>query len=115
MKPTPAPKHLRPDGRAFFQSMVHDYAIDDVAGAELLTRAAECIDRMASARVCIAKHGELIGANGTVKLNPACRLEKEARDGFFAAMRALHIDVQSPAAGPGRPAGYSPQIKMRTL
>jgi hypothetical protein len=85
--------------------MVHDYAIDDIAGCELLSRAAECVDRMAAARACIAEYGELIGANGTVRLNPACRLEKEARDDFFAAMRALHIDIQPPAATSGRPAG----------
>jgi len=86
--------------------MVHDYAIDDIAGLELLSRAAECVDRMAAARASIAEHGELL-LNGDAgpRLNPACRLERESRDGFFAAMRALHIDIQPPAATSGRPPG----------
>jgi hypothetical protein len=37
-------------------------------------------------------------------LNPACKLEKEARDGFLAAVRMLNLDIEPPRPGPGRPA-----------
>jgi hypothetical protein len=104
-QPSPAPKHLRLDGRNFWQEMVRDYAIDDTAGLSLLSRAAECVDRMAAARASIAEHGELLNGGAGPRLNPACRLERESRDGFFAAMRALHIDIQPPAATSGRPPG----------
>ena len=35
------------------------------------------------------------GAYGIAKMNPACVLEKAARDGFFAAMRLLGIDMSA--------------------
>jgi hypothetical protein len=86
--------------------MVREYAIGDIAGLALLARACECLDRIASAQTSIDEHGVIIfNNNGSAAMNPACRLEKESRDGFLAAMRALHIDIEPPHAGPGRPPG----------
>src|SRR5262245_11420309 len=45
-----APSHLREDGSGFFASMCKAYEIDGPAAVEILTRAAECIDRIAAAR-----------------------------------------------------------------
>jgi hypothetical protein len=67
-----------------------------LASVAILTRAAECIDRIAAARVSIAKDGAIIeNQYGVAKMNPACVLEKAARDGFFAAMRLLGIDMSA--------------------
>lgn len=52
----------------------------DAGSIAVLTRAAECLDRIAAARAAILKEGEFP---------------------FFAAMRLLNIDV---SAGPGRDA-----------
>lgn len=93
------PAHLRDEGAAFFRRIVArrivaEFAIEGGA-VDVLTRAGECIDRMAAARASIAEHGE-IGVNqyGEPKLNPACSLEKVSRDGFYAAMRLLDLEIE---------------------
>lgn len=99
-----APDHLRAAGRAFFLSVASEYSIADAAGSALLARAAECVDRMNAAQAAIAEHGELVPDRyGGVKLNPACALEKDARNGFLAAVRALNLDLEPLRDGPGRP------------
>jgi hypothetical protein len=106
MKQQPIPKHLGSEGQSFWTGMIKEFAIGDTAGLSYLTRAAECLDRIAAAQVSIKTHGEVIfNSNGAALLNPACKLEKESRDGFLAAMRALRIDVEPPRPGPGRPPG----------
>jgi phage terminase small subunit len=91
-----APSHLREEGATFFVSMRQAYEIEDPASVAILTRAAECIDRIAAARASIAKDGAIIeNQYGVAKMNPACVLEKAARDGFFAAMRLLGIDMSA--------------------
>jgi hypothetical protein len=98
------PKHLLTDGHLFFTQMVDEYDIIDGAGLALVTRAAECLDRMAAARRGIAADGEIVkNQYGMPVLNPACKLEKEARDGFLAAVRMLNLDFEPPRPGPGRP------------
>ncbi len=104
-----APDHLRDGGKAFFASVADEYAIADAAGLALLSRAAECVDRMAAAHAAIAEHGELVPDRyGGVKLNPACNLEKDARSGFLAAMRALNLDLEPLRDAPGRPPEENP-------
>ena len=91
-----APSHLRDDGASFFVSMCQGYEIEGPAAVAILTRAAECIDRIAAARTSIAKDGAIIeNQYGIAKINPACVLEKAARDGFFAAMRLLGINMSA--------------------
>lgn len=98
------PDHLRDAGRAFYSSVAHEYRIADAAGVALLVTAAECMDRMRAAQASITEHGELvIDRYGAPKLNPACSLEKDARSGFLAAMRALNLDLEPLRDGPGRP------------
>jgi hypothetical protein len=105
------PSHLKDDGCQFFQRMCLEYQVEDCGGLSLLERAAECVDRLVAARAAIAEHGEVITtAGGKPVLNPACKLEKEARDGFLAAMRMLNLDTEPPRPRPGRPAkigGYA--------
>lgn len=101
-----APEHLREGGRSFFAKVADEYSISDAAGLALLSRAAECVDRMAAAHAAIAEHGELVPDRyGGVKLNPGCALEKDARNGFLAAMRALNLDLEPLRDAPGRPSG----------
>lgn len=98
------PNHLRDEGRAFYSSITDEYGIVDAAGLSLLTRAAECVDRMTAAQRSIAEHGELVmDRYGAPKLNPACTLEKEARNGFLSAVRALNLDLEPLRDAPGRP------------
>lgn len=98
---TTAPSHLRDEGRAFFVEMSASHQLD-AGSIAVLTRAAECLDRIAAARAAILKDGEFPETQyGTPKMHPALILEKGPRNAFFAAMRLLNIDV---SAGPGRDA-----------
>jgi hypothetical protein len=87
------PAHLREAGARFFTEMRDDYRFEDAASLAALTRGAECVDRIAAAQESIAKDGEIVRNQfGAPKLNPACTLEKVARDGLFAALRLLDVD-----------------------
>lgn len=104
-KETATPPHLNEAGTAFYLEMTAAYDIGEAAAIALLTRAAECQDRLAEAQASIAEHGALLRYEGKVVTNVACKIEKEARDGFLAAMRQLAriIDMGAPRRGPGRP------------
>jgi phage terminase small subunit len=105
-KATKAPKHLGKDGREFFVAIVAEYAIDDSAGLALLATAAECLDRVRAAQAAISEHGECVTDRyGQVKVNPACVLEKDSRNGFLAALRSLNLDIEPLRDRPGRPPG----------
>ncbi|MBD8527922.1 P27 family phage terminase small subunit [Pseudomarimonas arenosa] len=105
-KPNP-PGHLADAGRKLWRDVVAEYAVADAAGLQLLARAAECLDRIRAAQAAIAKHGEVVTDRyGAPKLNPACNLEKDARNGFLAAIKALNLDIEPLRDRPGRPGGW---------
>jgi hypothetical protein len=90
------PSHLRADGAAFFAGMIEDHGIDDAARIAVLTQAASCLDRIAGARQSIDKDGVIVETQyGTAKAHPAVAVEKAARDGFYAALRLLGIDMNA--------------------
>lgn len=100
------PRHLKAAGKALFAELVAEYSIDDPAGIALLTTAAECLDRIRAAQEAIKAHGEVVTDRyQQVKVNPACALEKDSRNGFLAALRALQLDLEPLRDKPGRPAG----------
>lgn len=104
LKPASPPAHLLKPGAALWREMVAEYGIADPAGVALLTTAAECLDRMRAAQKAIKVHGEfVVDRYGAPKLNPACNLEKDARNGMIAAFRALNLDIEPLRDGPGRP------------
>lgn len=103
LKRNKAPEHLRDDGAAFWRAVLDDFDIGDAAGLRLLLVAAECVDRMAAARAEIAERGEVIlDRYGCPKVHPACQLERDARNGFLAAMRSLQLEI-APPTPIGRP------------
>lgn len=100
------PQHLGDSGANLYQEIMAEYAIDDSAGLALLTTAAECLDRIRAAQDAIAEHGEVVTDRyGQCKVNPACALEKDSRNGFLAALRALNLDIEPLRDKPGRPGG----------
>lgn len=100
------PAHLGPDGAQLWTDVAREYAITDPAGLALLGTAAECLDRIRAAQVAIKAHGECVTDRyGQVKVNPACGLEKDARNGMLAALKAMHLDLEPLRDRPGRPSG----------
>jgi hypothetical protein len=97
------PSHLKPAGAKLWRELVAEYGIGDAAGLALATTAAECLDRSKAAQKVIADHGEVVlDRYGAPKLNPACGLEKDARAGLLAALKALNLDIE-PLKAIGRP------------
>jgi hypothetical protein len=87
---------LRADGAAFFAGMLADHDIVEAGAVAVLTRAAECLDRIAAARQSIDKDGVIVLTQyGTAKAHPGIAVEKAARDGFYAALRLLGIDMNA--------------------
>jgi P27 family predicted phage terminase small subunit len=100
------PAHLKPSGAKLWRDLVDEYSIQDAAGLALIATAAEALDRMKAAQAAIAEHGEVVSDRyGGVRLNPACGLEKDARNGLLAALKALNLDLEPLRDGPGRPPG----------
>jgi P27 family predicted phage terminase small subunit len=104
LKRTRTPAHLLTDGGKLWRDVVAEYGISDPAGLALLTTAGECLDRMRAAQTAIKQHGEIVvDRYGAPKLNPACNLEKDARNGMLAALRALNLDLEPLRDAAGRP------------
>ncbi len=100
------PSHLKAPGRKFWSDLTREYQINDAAGLTLATTAAECLDRLRAAQAAVEQHGEVVvDRYGAPKLNPALSLEKDARNGMLAALRALNLDLEPLRDGPGRPTG----------
>lgn len=101
-----APPQLEPAGAKFWREMVEEYGITDTAGIALVTQASECLDRQRAAQAAIAEFGPIVKDRyGAPKLNPACNLEKDARNGMLAALKALNLDLEPLHDGIGRPPG----------
>lgn len=106
MKLPSPPRHLGKPGRELFKRLVSDYHITDSGGLALLATACECLDRMRQAQTAIEKDGAIIQDRyGCPKSHPACILERDSRNGFLAAVKALRLDIEEAKGLPGRPMG----------
>jgi phage terminase small subunit len=89
------PGHLGEAGAGLWADIVRQYRIADGAGLVLVTTAAECLDRMRQAQEAIREHGLLVADRyGGKRQNPACVVERAARDGMLAALKALNLDLE---------------------
>lgn len=103
--PTP-PRHLGKHGRELFKRLAADYAITDSGGIALLTTGCEALDRIREAQAAIKSDGAVIlDRYGCPKNHPACTLERDARNQFLQAIKALQLDVEDSKGLPGRPMG----------
>jgi phage terminase small subunit len=90
-----SPAHLKVDGCRLWCAITREYRVGDGAGLALVTVAAECLDRMRQAQEAIREHGPLVSDRyGCLKANPACTLERDARNGMIAALKALNLDLE---------------------
>ena len=106
-----APKHLKAAGATLWRSIAAEYGIEDSAGLALLSAACESLDRQRAAQAAILKHGETVmDRYGCIKLNPACGLEKDSRNGMVLALKALNLDIEpirDRVGRPGKPLGWN--------
>ena len=93
-----APRHLRPATRAWWQSVVDGWELEE-HHIRLLTLAAHAWDRCEEAREQIAVDGLTVSTrDGGAKLHPAVRIESSATIAFCRLLRELDLDIDGPAA-----------------
>jgi P27 family predicted phage terminase small subunit len=98
-----APRHLRPDTKRWWMSVVSDWELEE-HHVRLLTLAAETWDRLQEAREVISKEGLTTSTRDGVKLHPAVRVENECRIAFARLLRELDLDISAPAEARRLPA-----------
>lgn len=89
----PAPKHLSAAAAAWFREVCAQHTLQP-QDIETLTIAATQLDRMATAREAIKKHGVVvIDDKGIPRQNPAITMERNSGLVFIRAVRAMKLDV----------------------
>ena len=111
MKTAPdAPKDLSTTAKAWWKTLVNDYAIEgnDSAGIFLLEVALRAFDQMRIAEASIVEHGQVSpDKNGQLRPNPSCVILRDSRAAMLSAMKSLNFDLEPKRDKPGRPGGRS--------
>jgi hypothetical protein len=76
--PTPPPE-LGKAGRELWTTLTENYALDDVAGLEMLKLGCLALDRAEALRTRINETGEMVEINGMMRDNPLLRHEAVSR------------------------------------
>src|SRR5690606_6322408 len=91
-----APAHLAPATRAWWSSVLTEYALEE-HHIRLLTLAGEAFDRGVQARERIAADGICVAtADGGIKAHPAIAIERDSRLAFARLLRELDLDCDAP-------------------
>lgn len=106
------PGHLSKESKRLWREILEEYAIEDSAGLRILRTALEAYDRSQAARETIdgknGKDGEGMQVKdrfGQSKPHPLLTIERDARAGFLAGLKALNLDLEPLHDRPGRPGG----------
>ena len=91
-----APAHLRPNTKAWWQSVHRDYDLEE-HHSRLLTMACEAWDRACQAREILAKDGITLGGReGGSRPHPCIAIERDSRIAFARLVAQLSLDAESP-------------------
>jgi hypothetical protein len=86
------------------QSLRAEFGIEDAGGRALLAVIKEARIRQLEAQAVIDAHGAVVKDRfGQLRANPACVVERDSRTAILSALRQLHLDVEPPYDGVGRP------------
>jgi hypothetical protein len=98
------PRALGDHGMALWNSIQHEYSIQDSGGTELLATACAALDTAELLAEEIAKDGAVIRTPKGVSRNPAIRDQLAARALCIRTLEKLGINISVvPLRGPGRP------------
>jgi len=100
-KPLPKPpKELGAAGRALWNKLQQEYALEDQGGLESLLTAARSEDDIQRMRARLAKDGDLIADRfGQLKASPLLQSIRGAETIKRQALRALNLDIEPPTKG----------------
>ena len=101
-----APSHLRPETRRWWAQIASEWQLE-THHLQLLTLAAEALDRAREAREAIERDGAYFpSADGPPKKHPALSIERDAMITHARLMRELNLDDEpAPDVRPPRPPG----------
>ena len=89
-----APKGLSAAARALSRRMLQHFEVDDAAGRLLLESAFRQLDRAEQARAILEEEGIILTDRfGQKKAHPAAVIERDARAGMLASLRALNLEL----------------------
>ena len=91
--------HLSAAAKNWWREVTREY---DLSGhhLRLLESACACMDRAELARLAVAIEGmTFVDANGVIKSNPACSIERDARTLLARLIRELNLDQDVADAG----------------
>jgi phage terminase small subunit len=97
MAKTPvAPRHLRPETRAWWLHHLSEYRLEP-HHVRLLTLAAESWDRCQEARLALEEHGITYEDRfGQPRARPEVAIERDSRVAFARLLRELNLDLAPP-------------------
>jgi hypothetical protein len=100
--PASPPANLKPTGRELWQTILHEYEIDDSGSLALLAEACKAADRAAECSKIIDKEGLVIATKMGVRDHPLMKAELLLRS--FVTRTLIRIGVVDPPKNPiGRP------------
>lgn len=106
LPPSADPLHgLGEAGRAQWQLITSQYAIDDAGGISMLREICAAVDRLAEIRRQIDEDGPIIMVRGMPREHPGLRAELGYQAFIVKTLRALGLDVEPVRPGVGRPGG----------
>jgi hypothetical protein len=103
------PRQLGRHGSELWRTVMADYQIEDRGGIELLTQAAQAVDRLEALAERINQDGEIIIVRGIPKPHPALREELSTRSFVCRTLERLGLNLEAirPTGGqPKRRKGY---------
>jgi hypothetical protein len=102
------PQPFRPlgeHGDKLWRRATAEYAIDDVAGVEMLTQACQALDRAEALAACVEADGEIVRTPQGIKTHPAIREELSARGFVVRTLQKLGLNFEPLHQNLGRPPG----------
>lgn len=100
-----APEHFSQEAKDIWHGLIQEFGIRDVAGLKILKVACECYMRAQGCREIIEKDGPVVlDRFHKKKPHPLLAPERDAKNGFLAALKALNLDLE-PVGAVGRPPG----------
>lgn len=98
------PRKLGEHGIRLWRSVHAEYSIDDVGGIELLTQAAQALDRAEALAERINEDGETIHTKSGLKSHPCIKDEIACRAFVVRTLQKLGLNVET-IKPVGRPSG----------
>jgi hypothetical protein len=101
--PPPPARVVGEHGRELWRRVHAEYAVDDVAGREMLTQACLGSDRAEALAACVAEQGEVLRTKTGFKAHPAIREEMACRAFVVRTLSRLGLNFEPIRTTFGRP------------